>query len=220
MIRRILTLLAILVLLGAIGQVTRHAVGVDLTPASIQTWVQSLGWKAPFVFFCLVSCRHFLLMPSTLLMTVGGVCFGTMLGGLLGLAGIIVTAVVEFTLLRKVRPPGLVRWAKKEGSTVGRAIERGTPMAVTLAGAIPPTPFTAFHCAAAFTTISFSSFMIAVIVGATIRSFALAYFGAGLLSAEPTRLLAGALVLTLLVVVPLAHPGIRQRLFPVESAGS
>jgi uncharacterized membrane protein YdjX (TVP38/TMEM64 family) len=212
-VRRVAVLLAALAAAGAAGQIARLAVGVELDTGSIQAWVQGFGWKAPLVFLALVFLRHLLLLPSTLLMIAGGLCFGPLLGGVLGTVGVISTGAAEFSLLRTVRPARLVRWARGEAGAVGRALERGAPLAVALAGAVPPVPFTAFHCAAAFTGISFASFLLAASLGAVIRSFALAYFGAGL-AAEPARLLLGALVLALLVAGPLLHPALRHRLLP------
>ncbi len=203
-----------LVAIGAFGYATRRAIGIEIGAEEIRTWVQSFGWQAPFVYVFLLTFRHVLLMPSTLMLAVGGLAFGTWLGGLLGVLGLMLSGAGEFALMRTARPQWLMRHARDPDNRVSRAIERGAPMAVTLSTAIPPTPMTAFYIAAAFTALSFTSFLIAATVGSVIRSFALAYFGSGLLSADPWRLATGVALMLTLVLVPLLHPGLRERLLP------
>ena len=213
MLRRGLSLLAALVIIGALGFAARSVLGVELDAASIQARVQSFGWWGPLVFVVMLMFRHFLMLPSTVLLTVGGLCFGTLWGGLLGGIGMTISGVVIFGLLRNVKTGRFTRWAEAGGSAVGRAIERGAPAAIALATAIPPTPFTAFHCAAAFTGMHFPTFLLSSGLGAFVRAFGLAYFGAGLLE-DPTRLVSGVAVLAVLIVGPLLVPGVRRKLLP------
>jgi uncharacterized membrane protein YdjX (TVP38/TMEM64 family) len=71
-----------------------------------------------------------------------------------------------------------------------------------------------FHWAAAFTRISYLSFAVALAIGAAARSFSLSYFGSGLVAAGTRHLVVAGAILALLMIVPMAHPGLRRRLLP------
>ena len=75
---------------------------------------------------------------------------------------------------------------------------------------------TPIHCAAAFTSISLIAFSTALFVGAVIRSYSLAFLGAGLLSPDQSRLIAPILILAMLVVLPFVFPSVRNHLFKPE----
>ena len=117
----------------------------------------------------LVTFRFFFLVPSVVVLTAGGICFGTALGGALGAVGVFFTGILQFTLLRTIKPAWLMRKIDAAGTAV-RALERGAPFAVALSTAIPPTPMTPFHCAAAFTPISLTAFSVVLFVGSLVRS--------------------------------------------------
>lgn len=216
LLRRLPLLLAGLAGAWLLSLLVRRSLGFELEVESIRAWVHGFGWKAPLVYVGIVTFRHLLLLPSVLMLAAGGLVFGTLVGGALGALGLLLTGVIEFSLLRTLRPAALVERARRDWRRLARALERGAPLAVLLSTAIPPLPHTAFHCAAAFTTISFASYLLAAALGSLVRSFALSYFGAGLGSGDPLRLLAGAAVLALLVAVPFLHPGLRERLLPSE----
>ncbi len=213
MIRHIAVLVVVVAVLVALGQYLREAAGIEATPESIQAWVESVGWIAPVAFLGLVTFRFFFLLPSVLVLTVGGVCFGTAVGGTLGAVGVSLTGLLQFVLLRTIKPKWLVKKIDAAETAV-RALERGAPIAVALSTAIPPIPMTPFHCGAAFTPISLSAFSIVLFVGALIRSYSLAFLGSGLLSPDAGRLVAPILILAALVALPFIFPSLRRHLFP------
>ena len=213
MIRQIAVLVVAVAVLILVGQSVREAVGIEASAESIQAWVESVGWIAPVAFLGLVTFRFFFFIPSVVVLTAGGLCFGTAVGGGLGAVGVFFTGLLEFVLLRTVKPEWLVRKIDNAGTAV-RALERGAPFAVALSTAIPPTPMTPFHCAAAFTSISFTAFSIVLFFGALVRSYSLAFLGAGLLSPDVGRLVAPILILTALVALPFVFPSLRRHLFP------
>ncbi len=213
MIRQIAALVLVVAVLVAVGQYLRETAGIEASTESIQSWVEGVGWIAPVAFLGLVTFRFFFLLPSVLVLTAGGVCFGTALGGTLGAVGVFLTGLLQFVLLRTIKPKWLMRKIDDAGTAV-RALERGAPIAVALATAIPPTPMTPFHCAAAFTPISLTAFSIVLFLGAMIRSFSLAFLGAGLLSPDTGRLAAPIFILAALVALPFVFPSLRRHLFP------
>ena len=93
----------LLVVIGALflaGHYVRSELGVDLGAEPLRDWVRSLGVVAPVVYIGLVAFRQFLFVPSTLLLAAGGLVFGAALGTLLGGVGIVLSALLGFTLAR------------------------------------------------------------------------------------------------------------------------
>lgn len=211
MARRLLILALLIGGAIALSQVARDAIGIEASADSVQSWVSRFGWRAPAAFFGLVALRHLLLLPSSLILTAGGVCFGAGFGGLLGAAGIVVTAVFEFVLLRTVRPRWLLHRVRREAGVVSRLVRGGTPMALFLATAVPPLPMSAFQWAAAFTPISLPAFALILSMGAAIRAYALALLGSGLFAADSIRVAIGIVVLLGLIALALLYRALGKR---------
>ncbi|MEN8184538.1 MAG: hypothetical protein ABFS46_18590, partial [Myxococcota bacterium] len=95
-----LLLLGIVAIAITLGRVVRAEMGVDFSPESVRTWVESLGWRGPALFLAVVTFRQFLALPSGLLLPVGGLCFGALLGTVLGATGIVISAFLGFSLTR------------------------------------------------------------------------------------------------------------------------
>jgi len=56
----------------------RSGLGIELNRDSIESAVATLGWKGPALYVGLVTFRQFLLLPSALVLPVGGVVFGAL----------------------------------------------------------------------------------------------------------------------------------------------
>src|SRR5690349_18704739 len=86
-----------------IGYAMRSLLQIELSIESIQAWVLALSWKGPLLYIGLVTFRQFLMLPSIILLPVGGLCFGALMGTVLGGAGIILSGVLKFGLARGLR---------------------------------------------------------------------------------------------------------------------
>jgi len=222
-VRRMRPLLIVAVVAVAIaaGLYARTAIGVEFSSESIQAWVKSLGWKGPASYVVLVAFRHFLLLPSMLVLSAGGVVFGAGLGSLLGAIGISVTGLVEFGVVRGLRPESLLNRLGEPVRRFSRIIEKAGAWVVLVATGHPASPMSAFHCGAGLTSMPVVTFSIALVIGALLRAFAYAFFGSTLLSPGSPRFYVAALVLLLAFVVPLAHPAVRRRVLEASiSAGT
>src|SRR5204862_3630779 len=105
--------LAALVGLAFIGRAhtLRTRFGPSASVEAVQTWAESLGWRAPLAFVGLVIVRQVLLLPAALLLTAGGLVFGGGLGAALGGTGIVCSALVNFAVARRIGPailPGTI----------------------------------------------------------------------------------------------------------------
>jgi len=198
----------------AVGHLLRSSLGLELSPEGLRAQVQGTGWKAPALYLGLVTFRQFLLLPSALLLTIGGLVFGAALGTLLGGFGIVVSAVLGFTLARTLGR----EWLRVRLGHRLRAIESHTqrvgPLVIGVATAHPFGPMTAFHWGAGLASVAWLPFVLVVLVAGPARAFLLSSFGASLEEPQSPRFWATTLGLAAAALLPLAHPRLRRWLLP------
>jgi uncharacterized membrane protein YdjX (TVP38/TMEM64 family) len=206
----------VLVLIAVAGHSLRAGLDLPLEPVAIRAWVHELGWRGPFVFLLLVTFRQFLAIPAMLILCVGGLCFGTMVGGLLGTTGLIVSGTMKFAIaravgrdyLRRLGGGRLERWEAR-ARRLGFAV-------VALATAHPMGPLAPLHWGAGLSPLSLGSFVGALALGAPVRAFAVSFFGETLLDTGSTEFRVAALALVAVIVIPLVLlRGRRERLLGV-----
>lgn len=205
-------LLAFFALTFAAGWLLREQLGVELSTASLQDFVRGMGWKAPAIFLGLLTFRQFIFLPAIVILPVGGLCFGTTLGTILGATGIVLSALITFAIARKVGGAWLRELFGHRYAWLERHVERAGPPAIALVTAHPTGPMSAFFWAAGFSSMALLPFAIAVTAGGSVRALAYSFFGAALLVPGSPHFYAGLVGLALAVLAPLAHPGIRRRL--------
>lgn len=215
-----LTILAVLTATIVLGHFVRGWVGVEeLSPAGVRAAIDALGWHGPLLFFLLVVFRQFLAMPAWLILPAGGLCFGTLAGTALGAAGVVVSGALKFWIARSVgRDWFRARFGERFRAMDAR-VDRLGPVVIGLSTAHPLGILAPFHWGAGLSSISFSPFVLALVLGAPVRCFALSTLGASLAEGRTTEFWIVALVLAPLMVGPLAVPSVRRRLFvsgPVE----
>jgi uncharacterized membrane protein YdjX (TVP38/TMEM64 family) len=211
-------LLVVIAGLFLAGRAVRGQLGVEIRPESLRDWVQSLGVAAPLIYVGMVTFRQFLLIPSVLLLTAGGLVFGAALGTLLGGFGIVLSAVIGFTLARTLgREWVRVRLGHRLGA-IEKHSQRVGPLVIGVATAHPIGPMTAFHWGAGLASVAWLPFVAVVLVAGPARAFLLSSFGASLEEPLSPRFWATTIALAAAVVLPLAHPGLRRRLLPRSDA--
>ena len=206
---RLVALLAMGALLAAAALWARSALGIEWSVESVRGLVDRMGIWGPIGFVALVACRTPLLLPSQLVLTVAGLCFGTLQGTVYGALGLLGSGLFAFGVtrwlgadaIRSRVPAGLRRTLEAGGTRAGAAI-------VSAATAYPVGPVSLIHAAAALTRMSLATFLVAVGLGGLVRSAAYAYFGSSLI--EGRWLQAGAAAALLGVsLLPLLHPRVR-----------
>ncbi|MCH6562449.1 MAG: TVP38/TMEM64 family protein [Myxococcales bacterium] len=220
--RRILPFVLLALVVGAVvlGRAARQEAGIEVSAESIQTWVSSLGWHAPALFVGLVTFRIFLLLPSWVVLSAGGLVFGAFLGTVLGGLGVLLSAAMGYGLARGigrdwVRPRMQARLERH-----GQSLERVGPLLVGLVTAHPMGPMTVFHWAAGFATVPLLGFLMAVLLGGPTRAFIYSFFGSTLLEPGSGEFYLATTILVVVALLPLAHPGIRRRLFAARRRGT
>jgi uncharacterized membrane protein YdjX (TVP38/TMEM64 family) len=196
-----------------LGYLVRRHLGMELSPGGIQEAVARLGWYGPLVFFGLVMFRQFLVIPSWLILPVGGLCFGTALGTALGGGALAVSGCMKF---------GLARWAGRawfrerfgdQFQRFERHVDRLGPVVIGLSTAHPLGVLAPFHWGAGLSSIRFVPFAVAIVLGAPVRAFAFSALGAAVVDPATPEFRALCLALCAVVLLPLAIPGVRRRLW-------
>ena len=208
-----LVIIAVLAATVVLGHVVRGWVGVDeLSPAGVRAAIGAFGWHGPLLFFLLVVFRQFLAMPAWLVLAAGGLCFGTAVGTALGAAGVIVSGALKFWIARWVgRDWFRARFGERFQGLDAR-VDRLGPVVIGLSTAHPFGILSWFHWGAGLSSLSFAPFVLAIVIGAPVRSFARSTLGASLADGRTTEFWIVALVLLPIMTAPLALPSVRRRL--------
>ncbi len=213
--KRALPLLLLLLIAAAFagGYVFRAEAGFEFSAASVQAWMAGLGVMGPLVFVALVTFRNFLLLPSMVVLTAGGLVFGASLGTALGTAGIVISALMKFGLARGIGRDWITRQRGERFRRLEEHAEGVGPWIVGAVTAYPTGPMTPFHYGAGLSSIPVLAFALAIGVSAPLRAAAYSFFGSTLLAPGSPEFYAATAVLVGFVVLPLLHPRLRRRLF-------
>lgn len=197
------------------GYLVRGNLGIEYSQESIRQLVEGLGWKAGAIFVGLVTFRQFLFLPSMVVLPVGGIVFGAVLGTLLGAIGILASALMKYGIARSL---GREWFRPYFGAAVDAFQQRASaagPLVVGLATAHPAGPMSPVFWGAGFAALPILSFALTVAIAAPIRAFALSFFGSTLLDPGTPRFWFATVVLAAVALLPLAFPGVRERLMRV-----
>lgn len=205
-------LVALVAGLFVAGRSVRSELGLELSPESIQSVVAGLGWKGPALFVGLVTFRQFLLLPSALVLPAGGVVFGAAEGTLLGSLGILLSAVLKYTIARSLGREWLRPWFGAAVEAFERRAEAAGPLVVGFVTAHPMGPMSPFYWGAGFAAVPVVGFLLAVAIAAPVRAFAYSFFGSTLLDPGTPRFWAATVLLVAAALAPLLHPGLRARM--------
>ena len=203
---------AIIAIAILLGQLVRSQLGMDFSPSGIQQGVARLGWYGPIVFFALTTFRQFLAIPAWLILPAGGICFGTAAGTALGGGALIVSGCLKFGVARWVGREWVRAHLSTHAARIERHVDRLGPVLIGLSTAHPLGVLGAFHWGAGLSSIGFTPFAVALVLGAPVRAFAFSAFGAALVDPGAPEFRTISLGFAALVLLPLAVPAVRRRL--------
>ena len=171
-------------------------------PQVLRTWIAELGWLAPAGFMMVASLRPFLLMPSWVIMSVGGLLFGVTGGVLIGTVGFTLGAVLMFSLCRALGRDVVARYAGdgRMGRIDAYLTERG-PVWMGAWTGLPVTPLTPVHAAAGLSGMPFLGFSVAVAIGFLPRTALYSYFGDSIAQGDRSQITIAAGLLLVGIVV-------------------
>lgn len=210
--KRLASAAIVLALIGS-GQVLRDQSGVELNPESLQAFVKAQGWLAPIIFVLLVSLRQFLLVPSALLLTAGGLLFGAFMSSVLGAAGLFVSTLFLFAIARGVAGETTRKHLAERFPRIDRSVGSTGPFLVFFTMAYPLGAITAVALAAGFSSIRVGPLAAAAALGGIVRASTYSFVGSTLLDVGSRSFWIAVGFLALVTLLPLAHRGTRRRLF-------
>lgn len=170
-------------------------------PATLETWLSSLGLVAPFVYLALYAVGTVALLPGVLFALAGGALFGPVWGALLNLAGATIGASLAFVVARYLASDWV---ARRIGGRLRRLIEGVEAEGwrfVAFVRLVPLFPFNLTNYALGLTRIGFLPYVIASLVAMTPGAVAytwLGHAGREALAGEASAIRYGLLALGLL----------------------
>ena len=188
----------------------RARTGIEWNVETAHRMVEETGFWAPGIFILLVALRLVILVPSQVMLTVGGVCFGFLWGTVYGAVGVILSGLLAFGLarlfggdaLRRRVSPGLQR-------VLDVASRRTGALVVTVGTAYPIGPLTGYHIGAGLTSMSLPLYLSALALGALVRASLFTFLGSRVAELGVRQAWPGFLILAVLCL-PLLHPGVRR----------
>ena len=208
--RRRFLVAAALALAMAIGWYLRARSGMEWDVQTARELVEAMGFWAPGIYILLVTFRLIFLVPSQVMLVAAGVCFGSFWGTVYGAVGVTLSGLMAFGLarylgrdiLRKRVPPGLQQ-------ALDIASRRTGALLVTIGTAYPIGPLTGYHIGAGLTSMSWSLYLWALLLGSLIRASLFTFLGArvaelGIREAWP------AFLILVVFFLPFLHPRVRS----------
>ena len=185
LIRRLLTLLVILAFIGVVGAWARQRLGIELDVESVRAFANGLGPMGPFLFIFVVAGRTLLWLPSQVVLIVAGLCFGTLVGALVGGAGLMISGLVLFGIARYAGRDAIDQRIGERGRhLLDLANHRTGAVTFGIACGYPVSPLSPLQAAAGLTPMTISNFVFSAFIGGAIRALLFAYFGNALVDAS------------------------------------
>ena len=185
-----------LILIGWITGYLTIRRGINLTPASLKSYVLSLGILGPIIYSFIFIIRPFFLIPSIALFIAGGLAFGPVLGPLYASLGAAIGGTLGFWIARRMGHEYVMSKLKFGTSVIKN--QQFSFSIVFLLSLLPIMPVTAINYGAGLSNMKFKSYFLAHILGLTPRAFAYGFFGSTLLEIGSFKFRMSVLVLLLL----------------------
>lgn len=221
---RTLTVLGVVVVLIGLGSQLRASLGLDLSVESLRTFAEGLGPAAPLLFVGVVALRSFLALPSQVVLIAAGLCFGTVLGAIVGGVGLMLSG---FAIFLGARYAGRESVEAKVGTRFRGLMDAtegpGAAVAIALGSGYPISPLSPIHATAGLSLITVPLFLSGAFGGGLIRAGIFSYFGNAILEEGVGQIAIAATALAVLLALPLLFPSGRQwlaRLFGRGAASS
>jgi len=222
LLKRLARIAGIVAVFAMLSIWLRHSLGLDLAPESVRALGERMGPAGPILFVGLIAGRFFIGLPSQIVLIAAGICFGTLVGSVVGGLGLMLSGVVAFFAARYAGREAVER---RLGPRLGRLLEiggrRAGAVALALGTGYPVAPLSPIQAAAGLTPMSLGLFMPAAFVGGSARAATFAYFGDALGEWSPIQLLLASLAFLAIVLTPLCFPQgrawVRKLLRPVDA---
>lgn len=210
-LRRWLIVGAVVVVLIALGGQLRSTLGIELEVESVRDFAAGLGPLGPVLFIGVVALRSFLALPSQVVLIAAGLCFGTLVGTLVGGFGLLLSGLGIFLGARYAgRDSVEARFGDRFREAL--ASTNGWPgsIAIALGSGYPISPLSPIHATAGLTLISVPLFIAGALSGGILRASIFSYFGNAMTQDGTAGLVLATLGLAVILVIPLLFPAGRR----------
>lgn len=204
-----LLVLALVVAVLWLGRNYFGSLQIGASAESVRNFVRDMGWWGPPIFIAMFLFRSVLLIPSVVLLTAGGICFGLLGGALFGALGLTFSATMKFLVAELVGRETVLNRLPIAWQSRLRAVDSSTSAAtLALITAYPVGPAEIFHIAAIVAGMNILLFISSIGLGALVRASAFSVFGDAI--AQGRNLGVSVVVLTLALLAPLTIPAVRR----------
>jgi uncharacterized membrane protein YdjX (TVP38/TMEM64 family) len=162
--------------------------GFALDPRMLRARIEDFGWLAPAVYVVAAALRPFLILPSWVVMSAGGLLFGVWGGIAWGSVGFSLGALLAFSLARALGRDAVSSRLGGRAARIDSYIsERGAPW-MALYTAVPVTVLTPVHMGAGLSGMTLAAFALAAISGLVPRTALYSFFGDSIAQGEWSRI--------------------------------
>lgn len=195
----------LLLLILTIGFICWQQFGVkSLHPETIQSFILSFGWWAPFFYILFYTIRPLIFFPAILLSLTGGLTFGPWWGTFYDLIGASLGAYLAFGLARFLGRDAISLWLGQKTQTWDELAGENGFKTIFFLRLIPLIPFDMVNYGAGLMKIRFRDYALATTIGILPGAFAYNFLGNSIHHIfSVTFYLAIALVIFLLILPSL-----------------
>lgn len=187
------------------GFFVRESLQIDWNAESVRTLVEHAGMWGPAVFLVLMTFRFAVLIPSPILLTAAGICFGVVAGTVYGGLGLLASALLKFAIAKLLGRERLLERLPQATRRRLAVANSGLGVGfVGIASGYPVGPAGVVHVGAILSGMRVLPFTLAVGVGSVVRAGTFSYFGNAITEGE--GLLPAAGVLIVVALLPLLVP--------------
>lgn len=198
-ITKIVIVLIVITLLLRYGGAIQHRVDID----KIQAFVESFGIWGVLVFIIFAALRPFLFIPSAITFVLGGVIFGTLLGSLVSLIGLLAGSSLCYLLASKFQGVFSKFVGDKYIAKLEKIKEKDAIKTLFMMRVTPGFPIDPVSYGAGLTGINYYDFFLGTLLGIGPKVFLYTFLGDGIEDLVSIRTIGVFIVLFLFALLPI-----------------
>ena len=196
------------------GLLLVHTFGISrLTPEAIKELILSLGWWGPLLYVLFYTIRPLLLFPALILTLAGGLAFGPFWGTVYVLLGGMGGAILCFILSRTLGRRAVRRYLGEKWyfKAVENKIAQQGFKGMLFLRLVPIFPYDPVSCLAGVTSVRFSHYVWATLIGMLPGALAYNVLGCSLTELFSPQFYLGVALVLLTLLTPLLYQFVRGR---------
>jgi uncharacterized membrane protein YdjX (TVP38/TMEM64 family) len=174
----------------------------QFTPEMIRGYILSFGMFGPLIFLGFSLIRPIIFFPITIIYLASGLAFGGFWGGIIAIAGALLSALTAHVIANKIGIDFLpMKWRSRICAVRDRVDEKGLRNMI-LIRFIPMISFDLISYSAGLSGVKMKPYLIGTIIGVSPRIFAYTYLGSNIMSPGDPKFWIAIVILLLIFVVP------------------